>query len=665
MIKSKTINLSFLAFILLTNNLVAKEETTTLEAITVTAQKKEENVQKVPISVSVFDEMSIEDKSIDSLEDIAKYTPNLMLYNTGQEGLIVPSIRGISGNVLSYSTPVGLYVDGVPTNSAFGFDDSLGDIERIEVLRGPQGTLYGKNSEAGVINIITKQPNNEIRGKISSTIGNEGRKDIGLNVSGPIIKDKFYVGVAYKHQEKDGFIKNNLTNEYVNDKKSDYGKLILRATPTDNLDVSLISSIHKENNGAHNWVSSTNNKNEVTSNLKGSSTPKDTTFALNVNYNIDENSKIKSITTKKEYKDKAVADADFSPLTLRHIYKNNELNTISQEFRYETILNKTQILSGIYLDKKDDDLHTKIVTPLNPTGFANPQDMNSKSIGVFTNIIHPLNEDWTLNAGIRYDKEKKEMQVKNTTIDLENSYNSVSPKIGIQYNINENQMSYFTIAKGYRSGGFNPYAPSNKQAYDEEKLISYELGYKGMFFDNRLKFNTNIYYMDIKDMQVEEAPIAGIIYMVNAATATSKGFEMELEGVISDELTMFASAGVNQTTFDKFEDLAGDYSGNYNPLAPKYNFNIGTLYRANNGLYARVDFNGYGKTYFDKANTTSQKAYNLVDTKIGYEANDFDIYFYVNNLFDKDYDAIGAYFSGTTTILRPEQEFGIKLAYRF
>lgn len=407
MFKSKTINLSFLAFILLTNNLIAKEETTTLEAITVTAQKQEENVQKVPISVSVFDEMSIEDKSIDSLEDIAKYTPNLMLYNTGQEGLIVPSIRGISGNVLSYSTPVGLYVDGVPTTSAFGFDDSLGDIERIEVLRGPQGTLYGKNSEAGVINIITKQPNNETKGKIFSTIGNEGRKDIGLNVSGPIIKDKFYAGVAYKHKEKDGFIKNTVTNEYINDKKSDYGKLILRATPTDNLDVSLISSINKEDNGAHNWVSSTNNKNEVNSNLKGSSTPKDTTFALNVNYNIDENSKIKSITTKKEYKDKAVADADFTPLTLRHIYKNNELNTISQEFRYETILNKTQILSGIYLDKKDDDLHTKIVTPLNPTGFTNPQDMNSKSIGVFTNIIHSLNEDWTLNAGIRYDKEKK------------------------------------------------------------------------------------------------------------------------------------------------------------------------------------------------------------------------------------------------------------------
>ncbi|AXH14530.1 TonB-dependent receptor [Malaciobacter mytili LMG 24559] len=650
--------------LLLITELLAKN-ITALDDITVTAQKKEERVIDVPISLSVFDEISIEDKSISSLEDIGKYTPNLILYNTGQEGLIVPSIRGISGNVLSYSTPVGLYVDGIPTTSAFGFDDALGDIERIEVLRGPQGTLYGKNSEAGVINIITKQPNNEISGKIFSTIGNNKRKDVGFNISGPIVKDKFYVGVTYKHQQKDGFIKNSLTNEYINDKKSDYGKLILRTTPTDNLDLSLIISKNKEDNGAHNWVSSKDNKKEVSSNLKGYSTPIDTTYALNINYNLDEYSKIKSITTKKEYKDKAIVDADMTPLTLRHIYKNNELNTISQELRYETLFDKVELISGIYLDKKNDDLHTRIVTPFNPTGFANPQEMNSKSVGIFTNIIYPLNEDWILKAGVRYDKEKKQLEVKNTNIDLESSYSNISPKIGIQYNINQNQMSYFTIAKGYRSGGFNPYAPVNKQAYGEEKLISYELGYKGIFFDNRLKFNTNIYYMDIKDMQVEEAPVAGTIYMVNAATATSKGFEMEVEGMITNELTLFASVGINKTTFDNFSDLAGNYSGNYNLLAPKYNFNIGTQYRANNGLYARVDFNGYGKTYFDKANTNYQKAYSLVNMKMGYETNNFDIYFYVNNLLDKNYDAIGAYFNGTTTILREEQEFGIKLAYRF
>ncbi|MFV0561694.1 TonB-dependent receptor [Malaciobacter mytili] len=622
--------------LLLITELLAKN-ITALDDITVTAQKKEERVIDVPISLSVFDEISIEDKSISSLEDIGKYTPNLILYNTGQEGLIVPSIRGISGNVLSYSTPVGLYVDGIPTTSAFGFDDALGDIERIEVLRGPQGTLYGKNSEAGVINIITKQPNNEISGKIFSTIGNNKRKDVGFNISGPIVKDKFYVGVTYKHQQKDGFIKNSLTNEYINDKKSDYGKLILRTTPTDNLDLSLIISKNKEDNGAHNWVSSKDNKKEVSSNLKGYSTPIDTTYALNINYNLDEYSKIKSITTKKEYKDKAIVDADMTPLTLRHIYKNNELNTISQELRYETLFDKVELISGIYLDKKNDDLHTRIVTLFNPIGFANPQEMNSKSVGVFTNIIYPLNEDWILKAGVRYDKEKKQLEVKNTNIDLESSYSNISPKIGLQYNINQNQMSYFTIAKGYRSGGFNPYAPLNKQAYDEEKLISYELGYKGIFFDNRLKFNTNIYYMDIKDMQVEEAPVAGTIYMVNAATATSKGFEMEVEGMITNELILFASIGINKTTFDNFSDLAGNYSGNYNLLAPKYNFNIGTQYRANNGLYARVDFNGYGKTYFDKANTNYQKAYSLVNMKMGYETNNFDIYFYVNNLLDKNY----------------------------
>jgi len=660
------ITISFLTYLLLQNTLFASQKSTKLEEIKVTAQKKEENIQKVPISITAFNNMQIEDKSITSLEDIAKYTPNLMLHNTGQDGLIVPSIRGISGNVLSFSTPVGLYIDGIAQTSAFGFDDALANIERIEVLRGPQGTLYGKNSTSGVINIITRQPNNEIRTKLSSTIGNKGRKDFGLNISTPIIKDRFYTSFSYKHKQKDGFIKNTLTNSYDNYKKSDYAKLVLRTTPNDNLDISLISSIDKQKNGAHNWVSSTSNKKEISSNLKGSANPKATEFALSINYNIDEKSKIKSITTQKEYKDKAIIDTDFTPATLRHNYKNNKQNTISQELRYETLLNKTQIISGIYLDKTNNDLYVKVVSPMNPLGLADPQNLDSKNIGLFTNIIYTLNENWTLNSGIRYDKDEKNLKVKNASIDLQNNYSSISPKLALQYNINPKQMSYFNIQKGYKSGGFNAYAPSNSKIYAKEDLISYELGYKAMLFDNTLKFNTNIYFMDIKNMQVEEAPMPGVIYVSNAASASSKGLELELESLLNRSLSLFANVGVNKTTFDKFVESNGkNHSGNYSPLAPKYNFNLGAQYRANNGLYTRLDIYGSGKTYFDKENKYSQKAYTLTNAKIGYEANSFDVYFYANNIFDKNHDATNSFFNGTTTILREEPEFGLKLTYRY
>ena len=263
-------------------------------------------------------------------------------------------------------------------------------------------------------------------------------------------------------------------------------------------------------------------------------------------------------------------------------------------------------------------------------------------------------------------KKKKDIKVGGTNIHIDNEWKNISPKVSLQYDIDKNSMAYVTVAKGYKSGGFNPYAlTSDKQSYDEENLISYELGYKGMFFKDTIKFNASIYYMNVDDMQVQEMVTPGVAYVVNAASATSKGIEIEFEALLNDEITLFASAGLNDTSFDDFKDTKGDYSGNINPSAPKYNFNIGTQYRVARGYYARIDLSGYGKTYFDSANKYSQKAYQLVDTKIGYEKKNYDIYIYANNLFDKEHHATNAYFNGTTTIYRESREIGLKLAYRF
>lgn len=641
-------------------------ETTSLESITVMAQKSAENAQHVPISMSVFNDISLEDKSIETLDDIAKYTPNLMLYNTGQQGLTSPSIRGLSANILSYSTPVSLYVDGVPTMNSFGYADALQDIERIEVLRGPQGTLYGKNSEAGVINVITKKPDNEARGKLFSTLGSDGKHLYGINVSGPLLQDVFYLGIAYQHNEKDGFIKNTLTNTYVNSKKNDAGKITLRYAPKENLDISLVASKSKNDNGAHDWIRATSTAKEVSSNLPSSSKPSTTSAALSVDYTLDRDTKITSITTWREHQDKAIVDADLSAMSLQHIYKDNLYKSLSQEFRYETKFADTRVVSGIYLDKGDYDLYTKVITLADPTGAnAKPQDLSQKSLGLFTNVIHPLSEKWTLNTGIRYDVEKKNMDINLANIHLSERWNNVSPKLSLHYTFSEESMLYGTVAKGYRSGGFNPFAPASKQAYDEENLVSYELGYKGVFLDNTLKLNLAFYYMNISDMQVEETPTAGTVYIVNAAKATSKGVELEMEAMLSRHLSFFASGGLNDTSYDDFSDNAGDYKGNTATYAPRYTFNIGAQYRHGNGLFTRFDINGYGKTYFDKANTYAQNAYALVHAKVGYETKDYDVYLYANNLFDTEYDAKNAYFNGTTTILREGREIGVKLTYRF
>jgi len=661
------VKLSFTTSALLYSTLIASD-VNSLNTLTVTAQKSEENVQKVPISLSVFDETSINDKSISTLDDIAKYTPNLFLFNTGFQGLTTPSIRGISANLLSFSSPVSMYVDGVPTMSSFGFSDGLMDIERIEVLKGPQGTLYGKNSEAGVINIITKKPNNETKGKIFTTLGSDGKREFGLNISGALIKNTFYAGASYKHTQKDGFIKHSKTREYINEKQTDYGKVNLLYTPLDNLEISFITSRNENDNGAIDWAKAGQNLDNVSvsSNLDGYSKPTITSYALNIDYKLDNKTKIKSITTKRIHKDKVALDNDLSHMSIIHIFRNYKFDTLSQELRLEKEIGNTKIVSGIYADKEENDLSIVMKTRIDPTGAnSHPQKLNSKTYSFFSNVIYPINEKFTINTGIRYDKEKKDISINKSNIYFEKDWNNISPKLSLQYNINPSSISYATISKGYRSGGFNPYATSNNyETYDEESLISYELGYKSLFFDNRLKLNTALYYMDIDDMQVQTMLTPGVVYMINAASANSKGIELDMEALLTDNLTFYSSLGFNKTTFKEFKDRGNDYSNNYNPFAPKYNFNLGIQYRDDSGIYAKTDLNGYGKTYFDSANKYFQKAYELVNVKLGYEEDNYDIYLYADNLFDKEHHATN-YFNGTTTAYREGREIGMQLAYRF
>ena len=226
-------------------------------------------------------------------------------------------------------------------------------------------------------------------------------------------------------------------------------------------------------------------------------------------------------------------------------------------------------------------------------------------------------------------------------------------------------MYYTTISKGYRSGGFWAYAPSGySPQYDEETLWNYEIGAKNSFFDNRLIVNAAIFYMKIDDMQVKIHPDAGGTYIDNAAKATSKGFEIELHGKLTDTIELFGAYGYTNVTFDDYKDANGDYSGNKSIFAPEYSYSIGIQYRDTNGYFARVDVNGYGEIYFDQENENSRDAYHLVNAKIGYETEHYDIYLYGKNIFDKEYNSVGM-FGGGGIIYSPPREIGVQLTYRF
>ncbi len=183
-----------------------------LETVTVTAQKQEENIQEVPVSISLLNEYTIEDYNIRTLSDIAVFVPNLQQFSVGGGGMYTPSMRGLSTDPHTVHSTVGTYIDGIPYLSSMGNNLILEDIERIEVLRGPQGTLYGKNAYAGVINIISRQPDNELRGKARVELGEDNKREYAAIISGPIVKDNFFASLSAKHYEKNGFIQNAFLN---------------------------------------------------------------------------------------------------------------------------------------------------------------------------------------------------------------------------------------------------------------------------------------------------------------------------------------------------------------------------------------------------------------------------------------------------------------------
>jgi len=668
--KRNGIVLSISTALILTQNIYA-DTVKQLEPVIVTAQKVEENIKDVPINITYFNEFDIKDQNIKKIKDLGALTPNLMFFSSfGGDSQLASSLRGIFSDLESRTVPVGIYIDGIPVLDGVAMNEILDDIVSIEVLKGPQGTLYGKNSESGIINITTNQPTNQAYQEIDLELGSDNKKQVILKVNGPLIKDKLLASFSYKHYEKDGFIKDQVTKNNFDDRKQDSAKLTLKSLLSDKLEISFINSYSKSDHGGKRVSYSNQTVNDISSDIDNFDKIQVINNALKIKYDLSDNSFLESITTRRDIKNDLSIDWDFTsnpnnPYKF-HVKNDEKIELLSQELRHNTKLldDKLNILFGLYLGKQEDKMYYSQDTAGGITDIKN--NLDDKSLGLFTHFTYKLNDKMNLISGLRYDKETKKYKHQLKEIDTSNTYSEVSPKISLEYKSDENKMLYATIAKGYRAGGFNFLAPKGDEnvSFDKETLYSYELGTKLSLLQNKLNINSSIYYMDISDMQVSSAVTPTQEYTTNAAKAHSLGFEIEVDYTITESFNSFISLGLNQTKFDQFSDANGDYKDNYNPFAPKYNFNIGGQYRASNGFFTRLDINGYGKMYFDKNNTNERKAYSLVNTKIGYESDNYDLYLYANNLFDKNYASKG-YYNGFYTIYEEGREIGVKLVYRF
>lgn len=632
-----------------------------LETIKVTSQKTEETLLKVPQSLTVITGGEIEQQGINTLEDVAGRVPSMLLPSTGLAGMSKPTMRGLNAGIISFTTALPIYIDGIPVLNPVGYEAALIDIEQIEVLRGPQGTFYGRNAEVGAMTITSRKPDNEAWGNALVELGQRNKRKLQLKASTPLIKDTLYISLAGDTTSQDGNIKNTFKNEQENDRHVDNFRAQLRWTPTPKTDINLTANALKHDGGGLSTGLMSAPDEEVRSNEDTYNRSKSSSFSLSVEHEFENQMKLTSVTAQRTWEDDVNTDFDLTEMPMSQVNKYHEFNRLSQEIRLENKLGDHYWMAGLYADV-DDNLIGFNSNSLMMGSLVSQNDWNGHVEALFTHWDFKLSEPLHLQVGARHEKNSQTLKNRITKVKYEGDWSHTSPKVSLSYT-EGSTTSYMTVAEGFRSGGFNTLAPTGKEKYDEETLWSYELGAKSSFFNNKLDLSASVYYMDIDNMQVQENQNVTTIFISNAAKATSIGAEAEFKAYL-DNWQLFGHLALNETKFDEFQDNLGNYKNNYAPYAPKHTFNLGVRYEDPKNWYGQVEVQGVGDFYIAKQNNYKQDAYQLVNAMLGYEYKQLNAALYARNLFDANYDIEGE-FNGTQRNYNPPRELGVRLSYDF
>lgn len=633
----------------------------TLPEITVRATKQAQALGTVPASVSVLEGEALEAAGIDRLETLEQLTPGLSFQPFGQAGVHSPVMRGLTAQFFTFSSSTLLLVDGVPTLMAQGFDDGLLAIDRVEVLRGPQSTLYGRNAEAGVISIETRKPGNEARSAVSAEVSSRSGRALRFDVSRALVPDRFYASLAGEWARQDGFITNAATGGDEDDRERRQLKLALRWTPDARSDTTLRYGRQSFDDGAALWGSPTAPRATVRSGTPSWNRSASDTLSLDVAHRFDSGLALRAITAYNAYRDRIRQDTDFQPPDTLHIGRDHRFRTLSQELRLEGTAGPARWLVGLYADRSDHDLlnEQKLPQALNRM----PATLDGGATALFTHWTLPLDRGWSVEAGARLEHNRSRFTPAGQA-EQSRSSTEVSPRLALQYQWSPATQLYASYSQGHRAGGFNVFVPAiGYAAYEPETLRSLEIGARGRLLDQRLRYSAALYHMQIRDMQVQQMPVPGMVYVTNASSGEATGAEFELDWAIAGGWQLQSGLAYNRMRFDRFRDGSAVYDGHRNPFAPDLSGYLGLRYDAAGGWHAQARWYGTGKVYLDAANRYQRNGYGLLNLQAGQRFGDVELTAYVRNATDQRYDAVG-FQNGFVTVYSPPREFGLRLTWR-
>lgn len=650
-----------------------------LEEIVVTAQKREQNLQDTPIAISAFDAKALEDKGISDIEDISQYAPNVQISESpgGSTGATI-SIRGsVTINpAITWEPTVGIYMDGVFISKNVGGIFDVAELERIEVLRGPQGTLYGKNTVGGAVNLITRKPTGEMGGKAKLGLGNYGYRDIYVSMdSEAILDDRLSLSFAVNKKDRNGFYENTANTPGAVDKFKELDSTAIRAAAlyelSDNAELYYtFDSSRKDNTPSFGQFRTRANSGDFSRDNKGPlngsqfDTSKSSGHALHVTWDFNESMTVKSITAIRsmEFHDKN--DYDGSALTGFHAERDVEHDQYSQEFQLIGSTDLVDYVAGAFFFNEEAKARNPFIF-----GFGtirNFYSVDASSYALYGQADWHLTDQLTVTTGLRYTSESKDFTVEHPdsfmnqtpgTPDIPKTsksadWSNTSPVVVANYMINDELNVYAKVVEGWKAGGFNgePATAANIKPYEEEKVRSYEVGMKSRLFDDRVEANVAVFQNDIEGMQLSQFLVA-YSDIQNAGEATVKGFEIQLTAAVTDDLITTLNYGNLDAQYDKFDVVGFNKDTAKFPYTPEEKISLGFDYGRNLGfaqLSAILDWS-YVSEHFVyhepiDASVTKVDQYDIVNARIslseievGNQGNTMTLALWGKNLTDTEY----------------------------
>lgn len=673
------------------------EQVKEIEVIQVTSRLRKESIQNVPIAITAFSEQEIEDLGIERAGDFIAMTPNMTMVEAQNAGTSFITIRGLS-QVRNGESPVAVSVDGVLQISPNQFNQDLFDIAQIEVLKGPQGALYGRNAIGGAINITTKMPTEETSGYIETDIGNGGLKSLTGAVSGAL-SENFLYRVTASHKDYDGLIDNVFLNTKVDFQKDTNIRSRFVWEMSDDFTADLRLSKGKTEGGAANYVyqplfgiNDANNASvEIEANNLGYNERDVSSVALKLDWEIDVGT-LSFITATDTLEE--ILGGDQSPYSRANSANSPFGENVSDGTQtqyldvdatsYELRLTSEddidfQWIAGVYALETNRyistttglDLGTGLPvikkTPLgantvSPTLTFVADDNDNQAYAVFAQFNYSFAQDQELTIAGRYDVDKRE-QTNLAPLDFDansgqvrsEKFKKFQPKVSYSYTGLDNISLYATYSQGFRSGGFNQNGVGALAStvgvngvtdlYKAEETTNVEVGIKALYPKQGTRFNASFFNTTIDNQHYFVFVGAlGAQVLTNIDEVKLVGGEFDFKTAITNNFDIYGGVGITDSEIQAFSLNASD-SGNKAPYVPDYTVNLGLQYNIEiiSGWLTMftLDAERRGKQYWDTSNSSAREAIDLVNGRIGFNSDDgqWSVNLWAKNIFDEKYNA--------------------------